>query len=264
VLGPVTTETNTAAAVDWQAWLRRWDVQQGGYLPAREGRFEAMLDALGVLLPADFLAVDLCSGPGSISERLLSRFPAARCIAVDKDPALLAMGEAVHGDAGGRLRWVDADLLEAGWTAALGVEQVDAVLSTTALHWLTADQLAKVYRRLGTLVRPGGVFLNGDNIRFGPQLPRFRQVSDAVKNARREAAQRQPGVETWEDWWAALAKEPAAADLLAERERRFAARTREGINPGYDFQAGALREAGFVEVDVIWQDLDNRVLMAVR
>jgi SAM-dependent methyltransferase len=258
----VTTETE--AAVDWREWLRRWDVQQGGYLPAREGRFAAMLDALGVLLPADFVALDLCSGPGSLSERLLARFPGARCVAVDKDPALLAMGRAVHADAGGRLRWVDADLLAPDWAEALGVERVDAVLSTTALHWLTADQLVRVYRRLGTLVRPGGVFLNGDHIRFGPQLPRFRQVADALKEARREEAHRQRGVETWEDWWAALAKEPGAAGVLAERERRFAARTREGINAGYDFQVGALREAGFVEVDVIWQDLDNRVLMAVR
>ena len=257
------TDTSTAA-VDWRAWLRRWDAQQGGYLPAREGRFAAMLDALGVLLPAAFVALDLCAGPGSLSQRLLARFPAARCLAVDKDPALLAMGQAVLGDAGGRLRWVDADLLAPDWAAALGVEQVDAVLSTTALHWLTADQLMRVYRRLGALVRPGGVFLNGDHLRYGPHVPRFRQVADAVKTARREAAHQQQGVETWEDWWAALAREPGAAALLAERERRFAGRTREGINPGYDFQAGALREAGFVEVDVLWQDLDNRVLMAVR
>jgi trans-aconitate methyltransferase len=260
----LTTDTSTEAAVDWRGWLRRWDVQQGGYLPAREERFTAMLDVLDVLLPADFVAVDLCSGPGSISERLLARFPAARCFAVDKDPALLAMGQAVQGNAGGRLTWVDADLLEPEWAPALGVEQVDAVLSTTALHWLTADQLVKVYRRLGTLVRPGGVFLNGDHIRFGPHLPRFRQVAGAGKAARQEAAHRQQGIETWDDWWAALAKEAGAAGVLAERARRFAGRTREGINPGYDFQAGALREAGFVEVDVIWQDLDNRVLMAVR
>ena len=52
--------------------------------------------------------------------------------------------------------------------------------------------------------------------------------------------------------------------MLAERERRFAGRTRDGINPGHDFQVAALREAGFSEVDVIWQNLDNRVLMAVR
>jgi SAM-dependent methyltransferase len=260
----IDTPIRTATEIDWRAWLRRWDAQQTGYLPDREARFAIMFDALGVLLPPDFVALDLCSGPGSISERLLARFPEARCIAVDKDPLLLTMGEATLGNAGGRLQWVDADLLAADWEERLGVAQVDAALSTTALHWLTAGQLARVYRRLGQLIRPGGVFLNGDHMKFGPHLPRFRTVADTVKEARRADAHERRGVETWDGWWAALAQEPGAAAVLAERERRFAGRTRDGINPGHDFQVAALREAGFTEVDVIWQNLDNRVLMAVR
>jgi trans-aconitate methyltransferase len=250
--------------LDWRGWLRRWDAQQTGYLPDREARFAVMLDVLGVLLPPELVALDLCCGPGSISVRLLDRFPRARCVALDKDPLLLAIGQGSLGDAGGRLRWVDADLAGADWAEQLGVREVDAVLSTTALHWLQPDQLARVYHRLGQLVRPGGVFLNGDHMRFAPHLARFRRVADEVKAARKADAFERRGVENWEDWWAALAREPAAAGLLAERERRFAGRTRDWNNPGYDFQAAALREAGFAEVDVIWQNLDNRVLMAVR
>jgi SAM-dependent methyltransferase len=255
---------STETGIDWQAWLRRWDVQQTGYLPDREQRFTVMFDVLDVLLPPDFVALDLCAGPGSLSQRLLARFPQARCIALDKDPLLLAMGRAVLGDAGGRLRWVDADLLVSDWVAQLGEAPVDAVLSTTALHWLTPDQLVRVYRQLGQLVRPGGVFLNGDHMKFAPHLPHFQQVADAVRAARRVDAFGRRGIEDWEGWWAALAREPAAAELLAERERRFAGRTRDWINPGYDFQVGSLREAGFTEVDVIWQHLDNRVLLAIR
>ncbi|MDQ3830748.1 MAG: class I SAM-dependent methyltransferase [Candidatus Tectomicrobia bacterium] len=104
---------NLSTAVDWSGWLRRWDVQQSGYLPDREARFTAMLDVLDILLPETFVALDLACGPGAISQRLLSRFPKARSIAVDLDPVLLTMGQAVLGDMGGRLRWVDADLM--GW-----------------------------------------------------------------------------------------------------------------------------------------------------
>src|SRR5215211_1608203 len=95
-----------SAAVDWAGWLRRWDVQQTGYLPDHEARFQAMLDVLEILLPAQFVALDLACGPGAISQRLLSRFPKARSIAVDLDPVLLTMGQAVLGNMGGRLRWV--------------------------------------------------------------------------------------------------------------------------------------------------------------
>jgi hypothetical protein len=54
-------------SLDWQDWLERWDRQQSGHVPDREQRFQAMLDVLEVMLPADFRAIDLASGPGSLS-----------------------------------------------------------------------------------------------------------------------------------------------------------------------------------------------------
>lgn len=53
--------------VDWRSWARRWEAQQVGYVPEREERFTAMLETLACLLPETFVAVDLASGPGSIS-----------------------------------------------------------------------------------------------------------------------------------------------------------------------------------------------------
>ena len=75
--------------IDWRDWLRRWDAQQVGYVPDREARFTVLFDALAALLPASFVALDLACGPGSISQRLLARFPGARAIAVDIDPVML-------------------------------------------------------------------------------------------------------------------------------------------------------------------------------
>ena len=147
-----------SVAVDWAGWLRRWDAQQTAYLPEREARFNAMLDAVDILLPEEFVALDLACGPGAVSQRLLARFPKAHCVAVDLDPVLLTMGQAVLGSMGGRLRWVEADLMSPDWVDKLGESQVDAVLSTTALHWLAPEYLTRVYRELGELVRPGGCF----------------------------------------------------------------------------------------------------------
>ena len=96
--------------IDWASWLRRWDAQQEGYVPEREVRFSAMLDVLDELLGESFVALDLGCGPGSISQRLLARFPSAQAIAVDIDPVLLAIGRGAVGTLDGRLRWVQADL----------------------------------------------------------------------------------------------------------------------------------------------------------
>jgi len=251
--------------IDWQDWLRRWDAQQTGYTPDREGRFTVMFDTLAVLLPEAFVALDLACGPGSLSQRLLARFPGARAIALDMDPVMLALGQGALGTIGGRLRWVEADLGAANWLEALKEPQLDAVLSTTALHWLSAEQLLGVYRDLGRLLRPGGVFLNGDNMAFGPDLPAFQQLArhrqDHEWSDESFAAR---GIETAENWWDALAREPSLGPLLAERKRRFAQKTRPESSPVFDLHFAALRDAGFREIGTIWQSMTSRVLLAVR
>src|SRR5262249_4307474 len=81
----VDRSTEELATVDCAEWLRRWDLQQEGYVPEREARFTAIFDVLAELLPASFVAVELGCGPGSMSQRLLARFPDAQAIAVDVD-----------------------------------------------------------------------------------------------------------------------------------------------------------------------------------
>lgn len=252
-----------ALTMDWHDWLRRWDRQQTRYLPDREQRFDVMFDAVEVLLPPDFVALDLGSGPGSLSQRLLTRFPQARCIAVDQDPVLLAMGQGALGDIGGRLRWVDANLRDPLWRARIGVESVDVALSTTALHWLPPGQLVRLYTELAGLIRPEGLCLNGDHMSYGPGMEPFNRVREMASHRAEQAAE-QDGAESWSDWWAALAGEPALGALFAERERRQTESGHGDFEVTYELHAAALRNAGFRSVGVLWQSLDNRILLAVR
>ncbi len=282
----------TPPEVDWQYWLGRWDIQQAGYIPEREERFRVMFAALEALLPDAFVALDLACGPGSLSQRLLDHFPGARCVAVDIDPVMLALGQGALGARDGRLRWVDADIGSPGWLEALGCvrklsmhflnltqvrtrkrllsdsplgeTQVDAALSTTALHWLPPAQLVALYRDLGRLVRPGGLFFNGDNMAFGPDLPTYQRLAqDATDRDWSDESFAARGIETSEEWWEALSLEPSLTRLLAERERRFASKERP-TSPIFDAHVAALREAGFREVGTVWQTGTDRILMAVR
>ena len=252
-------------ATDWRSWLRRWDAQQEGYVPEREIRFTVMFDALAALLPASFVAVDLASGPGSLSRRLLTRFPDARAIAVDMDPVMLAVGRGALGTVGGRLRWVEADLSTPGWLEGLGETRVDAVLSSTALHWLTPDALHRVYGELAHLLPPGGLVLNADHMAFGPASPTIAGLSDrALDEQWSDASFAARGVETAERWWEAFAREPGVGSLLEARARLLAGKVRQRTPPGFDDHVAALRDAGFAEVDTLWQVLSDRVLLAVR
>jgi SAM-dependent methyltransferase len=259
------TEPDPAAAREWVA---RWDQQQELYLSDREDRFTALIDAVeaGTGRP-DPLILDLGCGPGSLAVRLLDRLPGATVVAVDADPVTLSLGRAAYADVRG-LRFLDLDLRAPGWQEGLGLGQrhVDAVVSTTALHWLTAAELGELYRVLASLLRPGGLFLDGDHLRLdateSPVLAGLDRVLEE-RGIQRRSPSGYDGRETWEQWWRAVAADPSLAGEVAERDRRSVHHHGpEGALLAV--HAGALRAAGFAEVGTLWQHGGNRILAAVR
>ncbi|MBX9359640.1 oligopeptide/dipeptide ABC transporter ATP-binding protein [Streptomyces sp. WAC04114] len=266
---PEKSMTDTAEHTDtWTDLLTRWDRQQDLYIEQRERRFDVMFDFLGELAPGPAPTVlDLACGPGAISDRLLRRYPEARAVAVDVDPVLLTIGQGACGDHDGRLRWVRTDLRNPDWVTALDEDgrpgTFDAVLSSTALHWLSPPELVAVYRAAATLLKPGGVLINADYLPAGPRNKRIRGACAAV-NARRQSAALAGGAEDWETWWKRAESVPALGEAVETRRRIWPEGTKdEWASPGVDYHEAALREAGFAEVDVVWQDLEERVLIAL-
>ncbi len=262
------------------AWIDRWDAQQQVYLPDREERFTALIDAVQECSGRpDPVVLDLGCGPGSLAVRLLERIPAATVVAVDADPLLLALGQAAwagrfaepvpgpdRGSSAGSLRFADLDLRVPGWSGLLGLDRpADAAVSTTALHWLLPDALAAVYAEVASVLRPGGLVLNGDHLTedevAAPTLARLgRALID--REERRRAPQGR--AESWSDWWDAVQADPAFADLVAARRGRSPESGQHGSPSGrLSVHVQALRAAGFAEVGTIWQRGDNRLLCAV-
>src|SRR5271170_6170508 len=248
---------------DWAAWLRRWDEQQESFNPDRERRFSAMFDVVEATVGKRFVALDLGSGPGSLSLRLLRRFPRARCVAVDYDPVALRVGEGALGSVHGRLRWVDAKLGRPGWTDRLPSGRYDAVLSTTALHWLGATDLRRLYRDLHRVLRRGGVFLDGDRLAWGPEHRNLSRMAESVRRLRFRGASLDSEWVAWRKWWEDAEKLPELQPLFRVREEPQSQHPKTGDLP-LDEHYRALRRAGFRDVAVVWQDLENRVLYAVR
>src|SRR5690606_34457847 len=115
-----------------------------GFMPDREARFTAMLDVVEVVCGPAPRVLDLACGTGSITLRLLERFPKATSVALDLDPALLRIARGTF-DGDDRVRVVAADLDDPGWTERLGEEPFDAVLTATALHWLSGERVRTLY-----------------------------------------------------------------------------------------------------------------------
>lgn len=253
----------TDTAIDWRAWMGRWDRQQGGYLPDREERFALMLDYVARQRGEGPLRLlDLCCGPGSISARALARFPEATVVAVDLDPWLLTLGRETFGrDWPGRITWVEGDLRDDGWLADLAPDSFDAVLSATALHWFHAAELVPVYQKVAGLLAAGGIFLNADHFPLGE--PTLDGLIGDAEVAMQAANFAQPGAEDWAAFWAAVGAEPAFAELVAERERRFSYRSPVS-KPRVAFHHEALRAVGFRETGELWRQRRDAILAAVR
>ena len=248
-------------------WISRWDAQQEWYMPDREDRFTVLIDAVEAGAGRDDpLVLDLGCGPGSLAVRLLDRMPAARVVAVDSDPLLLALGRAAYGGRSG-LRFADQDLREPGWVAALGLDRApDVAVSTTALHWLDAAQLWAMYAELATALRPGGLVLDGDHLKEDARaVPVLARLGDAVSE--RAAGRRLGGrehQEDWKAWWEAATAAPELAGPAAERAQRRLSEDHHGSESVLLIEhVAALRAAGFAEIGTLWQYGENRILCAV-
>lgn len=241
--------------------------------PTRSRRTAAVLASLSGRFSGSFRLLELGSGPGPLTERILGRWPQARVVALDNDPVLLRVGETALRRFRERSRWVLADMRDPTWPSALPFRRFDAVVSSLTLHWLEKREIRAVYQAVHTLLRPGGVFADGDFIP-DPRAERPSTVPARAKVSPRRSEADSTGVGAfkvrWADWWGALANDPSMQTVLQDRRIRlpgpFPPRRTSGpkIPVPLESRVKALRDAGFESPTVAWQERDFRVLVAVR
>ncbi|MFE2044081.1 class I SAM-dependent methyltransferase [Streptomyces sp. NPDC059477] len=250
----------TAAGTDWQGWQHSWDRQQEWYMPDREERFRVMLDMVEATVGRTPRVLDLACGTGSITARLLDRFPGAVSTGIDLDPALLAIAEGTFAD-DDRVTFVTADLKDPHWPTTLPYDSYDAVLTATALHWLRQEPLAALYGQVAKLVRDGGVYLNADHM-IDETTPRINAAERALRHERMEQAKNDGAVD-WAEWWRLAAQDPVLAAPTARRFEIYGDHA-DGDMPSAAWHARVLREAGFGEARAVWCSPSDTLLLALK
>jgi SAM-dependent methyltransferase len=236
-----------------------WEDQQNIHAPDRELRFKLMLDHVEQLTGGSPVRVlDLACGPGSVTRRVLNRFPATEVVAVDIDPLLLDLARDAYADEP-RVQVMARQLAEPSWTDGLEAG-FDAVLTATAMHWFPADALAGVYAGVARLLRPGGVFANADH--FPIAEPVLRAAADAL-HAKHLEVGFGDGVEDCDGWYRRAYGVPAYEGLWDERQKVFAhwsgdLMEREG------WHIDLLRRNEFERAGVVWRRGNDALLVAVR
>ncbi|NMO51237.1 class I SAM-dependent methyltransferase [Actinoplanes sp. TBRC 11911] len=239
-----------------------WDRQQLAFMPDREERFGAMLNAVAAVTDgAPPRLLDLAGGTGSIALRTLARFPGARVTVLDQDPVLLAIATASLRERG---TIVDADLSDPAWRSKLSEDGFDAVLTATALHWLPAERVATLYGEIREVLRPGGIFANADHM---PEesLPGLSERLRSYARGRRDARYAAGAATSWTDWWKLVAADDFLAEKVVERNRIYPLdhHSTEWTPPAI-WHLDALRVAGFTEAGVLWRGGTDAAVVGVR
>lgn len=200
-----------------------YDAARRQLIPGFEDFYDTAVAALPFAADAAPTIADLGAGTGILSARIADAFPNARLILIDLADEMLAIARQ-------RLSGRSAVAFRTGdYAAAALPEDCDAVVSALSIHHLADAAKRRLFQRVFTALKPGGVFVNAEQV-VGP-TPALERFYDARWLAQVRAA----GVT------------PEA--LAAARERM-----REDRPATLAAQMGWLAEAGFIEVDCFYKN----------
>ncbi len=243
--------------------LQLWDIQQEYYHRYRDDRYEAMFDLLAVSGRKKFRILDLASGPGSLSLRFLKRFPGSESVMVDQDPVLLRLSREVFAEVNENHTWIETDITGSNWTDKLEPGSFDAVMSTTALHWVDEAGFSKICRHAHHLLRKGGFFINGDTIHADSDSEEFFDLEEETRSMHAGVNSGDQGFD-WDAFWDLIRKTPELSDEIARRDVIYPPGTSHGHPVTLQMQSDFLRNAGFNVLGVIWSRFSDRVLAAIK
>lgn len=131
------------------------------FTPARERQQAIIAELVAAVSPGR--VVELCCGSGDLLRLLLERLPAARALALDGSPAMLAKTKETCAAYAERLELREFDLAAHDWRRL--EPAADAICSSLAVHHLDGDGKRQLFNDLYAALRPGGIFVLADLIR---------------------------------------------------------------------------------------------------
>jgi tRNA (cmo5U34)-methyltransferase len=201
---------------------------------------------LGMIGPRDgerFLLVDAGGGSGRLAERVLQRFGHARTVILDQSEPFLGLARERLRPFGDRTAFV-LKRLQDDWVRELP-QAPTYIVSMSAIHHLDPAEKRALYARCFRALRPGGMLINGDEVRAAEDAQYLAQCQ-------RWAAHMQRVMDE------GLVPEPLCQALRGWIERnvdRFDQPRKSGddCHETIAAQRGYLAECGFVDVGTTWQ-----------
>jgi tRNA (cmo5U34)-methyltransferase len=211
-----------------------YDVQIRRLIPHYDEMIETGVEVLAALAPADAHVLDLGGGTGALSWAVLDGLPGVRVTVLDVDPEMLAEARRRLGAFGDRAAFHHASFLDP-------LPAAEAVVASLSLHHVhDLEDKTALYRAIHDALPPGGVLLNLDaavteGVRLNGLV--FDRMAERMGDHGISAAEAHEHFESW-----------------ADEDRYFP----------LDAELGALRAAGFDEVECFWRRGLSAVTCALR
>lgn len=223
---------------DATAWFDRWvdtyDAERRVLVPCFDAFYGTAAEVAALDRSGPVRVLDLGAGTGLLAGALASVLPEASFVLVDEAPAMLDRARERLAPLGDRVETVVADLAD-----PLPAGPFDVVASALAVHHLDDAGKADLYRRAATVLAPGGVLVNAEQV-AGPT-----PALDA-RNAER-----------WRTHCRALG---ATEEVLAAADERMSIDRPATV----EAQLAMLRAAGLVDVDAPFRSWRFAVLAGWR
>ena len=184
----------------WQGRERAQKYEQRAdlVLPKRQ----EMLSLIAQLIPFQrdkpLRILDLGTGTGVPTQRVLQDFPRASVVCVDKSAEMLEIGCAKLAEYGDRIRFVQADMEDPTWNKGLP-ETFEAIVSALAFNLLTDGAKQRLFAQCYEMLEPRGCLVFSDRLRAADEaVDRFYldQWMDFIVRQAREVLGKEVTLET--------------------------------------------------------------------
>ncbi|MBW2408524.1 MAG: class I SAM-dependent methyltransferase [Deltaproteobacteria bacterium] len=214
------------AAPDYDTWVKQ-------ALPAYDELFSVAVECIPFAHDRPLDIVDLGAGSGLFSRRVHSAYPQAAFTLVDASRDMLDLARKRFEQRTASFTFVEQRLEDFAEP-----ERFDVVISSLAIHHLEDADKRSLFKRIFTALRPGGAFINVDQIKGNPPFDRLY----------------------WETWLARVRAAGASEDQIQTSIRR---RREFDRDASLSDQLKWLNEAGFA-VDCIYKHYFVAVLLALK
>jgi tRNA (cmo5U34)-methyltransferase len=214
----------------------------------------AILDRVPFRPSEPFVVVDLGAGSGRLAERLLAQHGGVRAVLVDQSEPFLALAERKLQPFASRVTFVQRRLQD-DWSAELTTAP-DVIVSTSAIHHLEPKEKRALFARCYAALKPGGLFINGDEYRpadddaYRALLEDWSSHMYTALDAGRIPESFRQTIDNWYD----------------RNIRRFEEPKKSGDDclETIETQSGYLREVGFADVEIAWAEKLWAVVVASK